>query len=249
MSDFTNKVVIVTGGGSGIGEACSMLFAQREGKVIVSDVAEDNGHKVVEAIRKNGGTAEFFKADVSDPKQVEALVKFAVDTYGALHVMVNNAGIGGEQAPTGDYPLESWNQVIAINLSGVFYGTRYAIPAMVNAGGGAIVNIASILGEVGFPNAVAYVAAKHGVVGLTKTAAQEYSAQGIRINAVGPAFIKTPLLEGLEDDMMSMLVQMHPIGRLGESPEVAELVTWLASDKASFCTGAYYPVDGGYLSR
>lgn len=249
MADFDNKVVIVTGASSGIGEAVAHQFAREGAKVVVSDIKDEAGQKVVQKIKDNGGEAAYFSCNVAKADQVEALVQFAVDTFGGLHAMVNNAGIGGEQAPTADYPLESWDTVIGINLSGVFYGTKYAIPAILESGGGAVVNIASILGDVGFPNSVAYVSAKHGVVGMTKTAAMEYSAQGVRVNAVGPAFIKTPLLEALDDEMMEMLVQMHPIGRLGESPEVAELVVWLASDRASFCTGAYYPVDGGYLAR
>ena len=249
MADFDNKVVIVTGGGSGIGEFSAKLFAVQNAKVVVSDVNKKGGNRVVKEINSTGGEAVFFACDVADPVQVEELVKFAEQTYGGLHVMVNNAGIGGEQAATADYPIESWQKVIDINLNGVFYGTKFAIPAILQAGGGSIVNIASILGDVGFPQAVAYVSAKHAVVGLTKVAAMEYSAHGVRVNAVGPAFIKTPLLSGLDDSMIDMLVQMHPIGRMGEPAEVAELVVWLASDKASFCTGAYYPVDGGYLAR
>lgn len=249
MADFDNKVAIVTGGSSGIGEAVARQFAQEHAKVVVSDIDDEAGQAVVDSINDMGCNAAYFSCDVSDPEQVAALIQFAVDTYGGLQVMVNNAGIGGEQTPTADYPLESWDKVIGVNLNGVFYGTKYAIPAMLESGGGAIVNIASILGAVGFANAVAYVSAKHAIVGLTKTTAMEYAAQGIRVNAVGPAFIKTPLLSGLDDEMTSMLVQLHPIGRLGESSEVSELVVWLASDRASFCTGAYYPVDGGYLSR
>lgn len=249
MADFNNKVVIVTGASSGIGEAVAQLFAQEQARVVVSDINEADGQKVVSAIQEAGGMATYYSCDVAIPQQVEELVQFTVDTFGGLHVMVNNAGIGGEQVATADYPLASWDKVIGVNLNGVFYGTKYAIPAILQSGGGSIINIASILGEVGFPNAVAYVSAKHAVLGLTKTTAMEYSAQGIRVNAVGPAFIKTPLLAGLDDAMMEMLVQLHPIGRLGESPEVAELVVWLASEKASFCTGAYYPVDGGYLAR
>jgi NAD(P)-dependent dehydrogenase (short-subunit alcohol dehydrogenase family) len=249
MADFTNKVVIVTGAGSGIGEAIARQFAVEQAKVVVSDINDAVGQQVISAIKSAGGEAAYYSCNVANAKQVAALVQFAVDTYGGLHVMVNNAGIGGDQTPTADYALESWQRVIDINLNGVFYGTKYAIPAMLQSGGGSIVNIASILGAVGFPNSVAYVAAKHAVLGLTKTTAMEYAAQGIRINAVGPAFINTPLLSGLDDNLMAALVQMHPIGRLGESPEVAELVVWLASEKASFCTGGYYPVDGGYLTR
>jgi NAD(P)-dependent dehydrogenase (short-subunit alcohol dehydrogenase family) len=249
MADLTNKVAIVTGGSSGIGAAVAVLFAQEGAKIVISDINRTLGLEVVTAIQQAGGTAAYQDCNVADPKQVEALVKFAEETYGGLHVMVNNAGIGGEQAGTADYSLDSWHKVIDVNLNGVFYGTKYAIPAILRSGGGSVVNIASILGQVGFPNSVAYVAAKHAVVGMTKVAAMEYSARGVRINAVGPAFINTPLLAGLDEGLKQMLVGMHPIGRLGESPEVAELVLWLASDKASFCTGAYYPVDGGYLTR
>jgi NAD(P)-dependent dehydrogenase (short-subunit alcohol dehydrogenase family) len=249
MADLANKVAIVTGGSSGIGAAVAVLFAQEGAKVVISDINRTLGLGLVNTIQQAGGTAAYQDCNVADPKQVEALVKFAEETYGGLHVMVNNAGIGGEQAATADYSLDSWHKVIDINLNGVFYGTKYAIPAILRSGGGSVVNIASILGQVGFPNSVAYVAAKHGVVGMTKVAAMEYSAQGVRVNAVGPAFINTPLLAGLDEGLKQALIGMHPIGRLGESPEVAELVLWLASDKASFCTGAYYPVDGGYLTR
>ena len=162
---------------------------------------------------------------------------------------VNNAGIAGPQAFTAEYPLDGWDQVIAVNLSGVFYGMKYQLPAMIASGGGSIVNVASILGAVAFRGAPAYVAAKHGVLGLTQNAAVEYAPHKVRVNSVGPAFINTPLLDGLSPAITERLVGMHPIGRLGEGAEVAELVTWLSSDKASFVTGAYYPVDGGFLAQ
>ena len=251
MTDFDKRVAIVTGAGSGIGEAIALLLAERGAKVVVSDIDDKNGNYVVKQITDKGGEAVYVNCNVAHPEQVESLVSHAVEHSGGLHVMVNNAGIGGAQAATADYPLDNWQQVIDVNLSGVFYGVKYAVPEIIKAGGGSVVNIASILGAVGFAQSAAYVAAKHGVVGLTKSAALEYSAQGVRVNAVGPAFIRTPLLEAIESDqaMMNMLVGMHPIGRLGESHEVAEIVAWLASDKASFCTGAYYPVDGGYLAQ
>jgi NAD(P)-dependent dehydrogenase (short-subunit alcohol dehydrogenase family) len=251
MADFDNKVVIVTGAASGIGLACATLFGQHGARVVISDVDDKKGEQAVAQVQEAGVQAAYKACNVAKPEQVEALVQFALDTYGGLHVMVNNAGIGGAQAPTAEHPLDAWQQVIDINLSGVFYGTRYAIPAILKSGGGAIVNVASILGAVAFANSVAYVAAKHGVVGLTRTTALEYSAKGIRVNAVGPGFIRTPLLSSLEEqpEVMEMLIRAHPIGRLGEPHEVAELVVWLASDRASFCTGNYYAVDGGYLAQ
>lgn len=169
--------------------------------------------------------------------------------YGALHVAVNNAGIAGPMEPLVDYPLEDWDRVIAINLSGVYYGMRAQIPAMKRAGGGSIINLSSILGQVAFHGLTAYVAAKHGVVGLTRIAALEYSADGVRINAIGPAFIRTPMVDALPEDIKRGLIEKHPIGRLGEAKEVAELIAFLASDRASFITGTYYAIDGGYLAQ
>jgi len=250
MSLLKDKVAIVTGAGSGIGLAIARQFAAEGARVVVSDVQEAHGRETVDTIRKAGGEAVFVKADVALAADQERLVAQAVEQYGGLHIACNNAGVGGPSAPTGEYPIEGWDKVIAINLNGVFYGMRYQIPAMLKSGGGAIVNIASILGSVGFANSVAYVAAKHGVVGLSQNAAIEYAQQGIRVNAVGPGFIKTPLVEEhMDREALKFLESQHPIGRLGEASEVAELVTWLSSPKASFVTGSYYPVDGGYLAR
>ncbi len=247
---YTGKVAIVTGGGSGIGEACAQTFARAGARVVIADYDEMNGQEVADAIKTEGGTAAFMKVDVSDPTQVEAMVQRTVETFGGLNVAVNNAGIGGAQAPTGEYPIDSWRQVLGINLDGVFYGMRYEIPAMLGSGGGAIVNMASILGSVGFANAPAYVSAKHGVLGLTKAAAIEYSAKGIRINSVGPGFIRTPLLDNnLDEATLGVIATMHPIQRLGTAQEVADLVAFLCSDEASFCTGGYYLVDGAYTAQ
>ena len=246
-----DKVALITGGSSGIGRAVALAWAREGAKVVVSDVDRGGGGETVEQVRAAGGEAIFIAADVSKPEDCEALARGAVEKFGRLDIACNNAGIGGPQAPTADYPLDGWAQVIGINLSGVFYGMKYQLPAMLKNGGGAIVNMASILGAVGFAGAPAYTAAKHGVVGLTQAAALEYSAHGVRINAVGPGFIHTPMISALEDNQAvnDMLVAAHPIGRLGRAEEVAELVLWLSSDKASFVTGAYYPVDGGYLAR
>jgi len=251
MNTFTGKVALVTGASSGIGRAVALGYADEGINVVVADVDDNGGLETVNLIRQAGGEADYCHADVSDPADCEALVDFTLKTYGRLDIACNNAGIGGESNPTGAYSIEGWNKVIAINLSGVFYCMRYEIPAMVQTGGGAIVNMASILGEVAFAGAPAYVAAKHGVVGLTKNAALEYGQQGIRVNAIGPAFIQTPMIAAVENDpdLNGMLVSRHPIGRLGKPEEVAELVLWLSSDKASFVTGAYYPVDGGYLAQ
>lgn len=246
-----DQVALVTGASSGIGRAIALTWAREGAKVVVSDVNVGGGEETAALVRATGGDALFVAADVGKPEDCEALVRRTVEHHGRLDVACNNAGIGGPQAPTADYPLDGWAQVININLSGVFYGMKYQIAAMLQNGGGAIINMASILGSVGFATAPAYTAAKHGVVGLTKAAALEYSARGVRVNAVGPAFIHTPMISALEQDagVQAMLVGAHPIGRLGKPEEVAELVTWLASSKASFVSGAYYPVDGGYLAR
>lgn len=249
--EFANKVAIVTGSASGIGRASAQFYAIEGAKVIVSDVDEAGGGETVQLIQDTGGEAIFVKADVSKAADCEALVEQAMAQYGRLDFACNNAGIGGEQNVTADYSVEGWQQVIGVNLSGVFYCMKYQIPAMLANGGGAIVNMASILGKVAFAMSPAYVAAKHGVVGLTKNAAVEYANQGIRVNAIGPAFIKTPMLAQLEEDpeTMQTLVALHPLGRLGQPEEVAEMVVWLSSEKASFVTGAYFAVDGGYLAR
>ncbi len=246
-----DKVALVTGGSSGIGRAIALAWAREGAKVVVSDLDAATGEATVAQLRAQGCTALFVAADASKAADQENLVRQAVAEFGRLDVTCNNAGMAGVAALTADYPLDGWQQVIDLNLSGVFYGMKYQIGAMLQTGGGSIVNIASVLGAAGFATAPAYVAAKHGVVGLTKAAALEYSALGIRINSVGPAFISTAMTAELRNDtdINAMLVAQHPIGRLGRAEEVAELVAWLSSDRASFATGAYYPIDGGYLAR
>lgn len=244
-----NQTVIITGAASGIGKATAALFAREGANVIVSDIQEAEGKATTDSLIAAGGKASFFKTDVSRPEEMEALVNFTLKTYGNLDVAVNNAGIGGEQNPVSDMSIEGWQKVISVNLNSLFYGMKYQIAAMLKNGSGSIVNVSSILGSVGFAGSAGYTAAKHGIVGLTQTAALEYSAQGIRVNAVGPGFIETPMLSALDADMKKQVVSLHAIGRLGKSEEVAELIYWLASTKASFVTGSYYPVDGGYLAR
>jgi NAD(P)-dependent dehydrogenase (short-subunit alcohol dehydrogenase family) len=244
------RAAIVTGAGQGIGRAIAIALAEAGASVIAADIDASSGGATVERITERGGRAAFVHADVSRATDCEALVRETAARFGALHIAVNNAGISGAVALTGEYPIDDWNQTIAVNLSGVFYGMRDQLPAMRAAGGGSIVNIASIMGQVGLRGSAAYVAAKHGVVGLTRTAALEYAPHKVRVNAVGPGIIRTPLVENdLTPEARAKLERAHPMGRLGEPGEVAELVLWLASDRSSFVTGSYLAVDGGYLAQ
>lgn len=246
---LTGKVAIVTGAGSGIGRAVALLYAKQGASVMVSDINEKSGEETVNEITTSGGSAAFFKADTGKAEDNEALVKVTVDKFGKLDIACNNAGIGGEAAESANYGLDSWKKVMDVNLNGVFYGCKYQLRAMEKNGGGAIVNMASVHGTVAAPMSSAYTTTKHGVVGLTKNIGAEYGAKNIRCNAVGPGYIKTPLLDdNLDQETQDFLASKHPMGRLGKAEEVANLVLFLSSDMASFMTGGYYLVDGGYTA-
>ncbi len=246
------KVALVTGGGSGIGRASAMTFAREGARVVVADVAVEGGEETVRIIQDAGGEGIFVRADVSKAGEVEALINSAVETYSRLDCAHNNAGI--EQVPVRihEYPEEVWDRLISINLKGVWLCMKYEIAQMLKQGGGAIVNTSSVAGLVGFRGISAYVASKHGVAGLTKTASLEYAEAGIRINAVCPGFIRTPLLERFinhNPELEAQLVQLEPVGRIGTPEEVAEAVVWLSSDAASFVTGHTMAVDGGFVAQ
>jgi NAD(P)-dependent dehydrogenase (short-subunit alcohol dehydrogenase family) len=251
------KVALVTGGASGIGRATALTFAREGAKLVVADMSEDGGQQTVHMITENGGEATFIQVDVTSTSAVEAMISKIVETYGRLDCAHNNAGISGagiggqQRALTAEYPAERWQQVIAINLTSVWLCMKYEIVQMLKHGNGAIVNTASAAGLVGLPGNCAYVASKHGVVGLTKTAALEYAQQGIRVNCVCPGYIQTPMTErGLSDpEQKAQIVAREPIGRVGTPQEVAETVVWLCSDSASFVTGHTMTVDGGYVAQ
>ena len=251
-NEFEGKVALVTGGGSGIGRASAIALAREGAKVVIGNRNVERGEETVAMIKKAGGTASFKKTDVLISKDIEALVDYAVKTYGGLDLAFNNAGVEGDVAPTAEQTEANYDAVMDVNVKGVWLSMKYEIPRILERGGGAIVNCASVAGVVGFPNMSPYFASKHAVIGLTKVAALEYSAKGIRINAVNPAVIDTEMVDriaagfGMKKDE---LIQFHPIGRLGTVEEIAEAVVWLCSKKSSFVTGHSLIVDGGFTAR
>ncbi|CAN5177274.1 SDR family NAD(P)-dependent oxidoreductase [soil metagenome] len=248
-TSFADKTAIITGGGSGIGAATAHELARQGASVVIADISLDSAKTTAESITAEGGKASAFQMDVSISSQSADAVDFAVNTYGGLHYAVNNVAIGNSGTPIGEFDLDDWRHQMAVCLDGVLYGLRYEIPAILNAGGGAIVNISSIAGIWGTYTNAAYVTAKHAIIGLTKAAALEYANQGIRVNAVGPGYVETPLVvQNIPAERRAQLGKRHPIGRMGQPQELANLITFLLSDKASFMTGGMYVADGGFTA-
>lgn len=247
---FDGKVAIVTGGSFGIGRASAIAFARRGAKVLIADWIEDQ--ETLKVINSFGGLAQNFKCDVSNESDVRKMVQYAVDTYGGLDLAFNNAGIEGTQGRTHECTQENWDKTINVNLKGVWLCMKYEIPFMLKAGKGVIINNASVAGMVGFPGIPAYVASKHGILGLTQNAALEYAKQGLRVNAICPGVIKTPMIDrftGNSKEAEKQFENLEPVGRLGEPEEIAETVMWLCSDAASFITGDSIAVDGGWTAQ
>lgn len=248
--ELQGKAAIVTGAASGIGRATALALSREGADLVLADINAAGCERTLELMRAARADARgvVVRADASQHADHEATVKAALDAFGGLDIAINNAGIGGEANITGELSPDGWRRVIDVNLNGVYYAMHAQLPALLARGGGVIINMASILGQVGWRTASAYVASKHGVVGLTKSAALEYATRGIRINAVGPGFVETPII-GDDPDALKHLASLHPVQRLGQPEEIGDLVAYLASARSSLVTGAYYPADGGYLAQ
>ncbi len=244
---FRDRIAVVTGGGSGIGRAIAIRMAAEGARVVVADRAAEAAEQTAAEI---GPEARALQTDTSDPAQVDRMIRFATDSFGGLHHLINNAGIVGTLAPLEKLPLDDWQAVQDTNMNGVYYGLRAGLPAIEAAGGGSVLNMASVVGCVGFANAIAYVAAKHAVVGMTRVAGLEYARRGVRVNAIGPAFTATPLIDRHFDaPTQAAIAKMHPMGRFGTVDEIAAFALFLLSDEAGFITGSYHVVDGGYSAQ
>jgi len=247
--EFAGRIAFVTGAGGGIGANIARRLAAEGAHAVVADIDMTAAQTVVDEIVGAGGAASAVACDTSEPEQVEEAIRLTVVEHGGLHLAVNNAGIGGSRGLAADIDLSGWRRIIDVTLSGVFYGIHFQLPAMIASGGGAIVNVSSIFGLVGNGRSVPYTAAKHGVTGLTKAVALGYADRGVRVNSVHPGYIDTPALQHLDEEGRSSLVRLHPLGRLGLAEEVAEVVLFLLSERASFVTGSQFSVDGGYSAQ